>query len=125
MRRRGLSIPEDVEVFGRGHSGKSVVGPVVVEPMGEGVDVGPELVEAMGQIVAAVELVAPGGLGALDAAVEIGPFGRHHEEFELSSPAFVFEFSHELRAYIDLDSAHRERSFGDQLVEQRRRALRR
>jgi hypothetical protein len=53
---------------------------VVIEAMGEGVDEGLELVEAIGQIEASIELVAPGTLGAFDGAVELGPFGRQHEE---------------------------------------------
>ena len=40
---------------------------MLIEPVGEGDDVGLKLVEAMGQFVAAVELVTPGGLGTLDA----------------------------------------------------------
>jgi hypothetical protein len=38
------------------------VWPVVVEAMGEGVDEGLQLVDAVGQVEAGVELVAPGAL---------------------------------------------------------------
>lgn len=49
--------------------------PVELETVSEGVDEGLQLVDAIWQVVGGVELVAPAGLGALDGAVEVGPFG--------------------------------------------------
>jgi hypothetical protein len=60
MRRKGVCSAEGFQVLGGGQTGKGVVRPLVVELVGEGVDVGLEAVEAMRKFVAAVELVAPG-----------------------------------------------------------------
>jgi hypothetical protein len=43
-----------------------LVGPVVIEAVGEGVDEGLEAIEPPGQVVGGVELVAPRALGPLD-----------------------------------------------------------
>ena len=56
--------------------------PVVVEAMGEGVDEGLQLVEAVGQVVDGVELVSPGAVAAFDGAVELRAFGRQDVEGE-------------------------------------------
>ena len=50
-------------------SAKDVVRSVIVESVSEGVDEGLQLVDSMRQIVGGIELVAPGRLGALDAAI--------------------------------------------------------
>ena len=46
---------------------------VVVVEVGEGVDAFVQAIEAMREVVAGVELVAPGALGTLDMAIELGP----------------------------------------------------
>ena len=76
MRRSWVAEAEGLERLRWGSSGRGVVGPVVVESVREGVDKGLELIDTAGQVVGGVELVAPGGLGALDAAVEVGPLLR-------------------------------------------------
>ena len=72
----------------------------------------------MRQVVAGVELVAPRALGAFDGAVELGPFGRQHEQHEALVFAGLFELGHELGAAVDLDSFDRKREGGEQLVEE-------
>jgi hypothetical protein len=47
------------ELLGWGQSAKGLVGPVVIEAVGEGVDEGLEAIEAPGQVVGGVELVSP------------------------------------------------------------------
>jgi hypothetical protein len=46
-----------------------LVGSIVIEAVGEGVDEGLELIDAVWQIVWGVELVSPAGLAALDGSV--------------------------------------------------------
>ncbi len=58
MRRRGL-LTDTSEILGRGAIAKSLVRPVVIEVIGEGVDEGLQLIEALGQFVGLIELVAP------------------------------------------------------------------
>ena len=59
MRRRRVCAAEGVEILGWGSAVEGVVRPVVVEAMGEGVDEGLQLGEAVRQLVAGVELVSP------------------------------------------------------------------
>ncbi len=66
-----------------------------------------------------VELVSPCRLGAFDASVEVGAFGRQDAKFEAVVAAGLFEGRHELASAVDLDAAHGERRFGDELFEQR------
>lgn len=68
--------------------------------------------------MAGVEFVAPGAVGAFDAAVEHGRPGRQDVELEALGLAGVLELGHELGAAIDLDGADREGQFGEQLVEE-------
>jgi len=49
---------------------------MVVVSVGGRADEGLELVDAVGEFVGSVELGSPARLGALDAAVEVGPLGR-------------------------------------------------
>lgn len=53
--------------------------PVVIKSVSESVEIGLELIDAVRQVVNGIELVSPGRLGALDAAVEVGSFGRQNE----------------------------------------------
>jgi hypothetical protein len=57
-------------------------------------------------------------LGAFDAAVEVGPLGRQHEELQPARLAFGFEDGLELGFAIDLNAAYRKRRFDQELVEQ-------
>jgi hypothetical protein len=76
MRRRRIAFAESLEILRRRLSAKGVVRSAVVEPVGEGVDEGLQFVDAMRQVIGGVELVAPGGLGAFNAAVEVWPLRR-------------------------------------------------
>jgi hypothetical protein len=58
MRLLGLRV-EAFEILWWGEVAKGLVGSVVVVSVGEGVDEGPELVDAVGQVVGGVELVSP------------------------------------------------------------------
>jgi len=71
MRRLGLRT-EGAEILCRSEVAKGLVGSVVIVSVGEGVDEGLEFVDAAGQVVCGVEFVSPRGLGAFDAAVEVG-----------------------------------------------------
>lgn len=55
-----ISLAESLDILCHGLSAKSAVGPVMVESVSEGVDEGTQLVEAGGQAVSRIELVAPG-----------------------------------------------------------------
>jgi hypothetical protein len=90
MRRAGLEA-EGLEILCWGSVAKGLVGPVVVEAVGEGVDEGLQLVDAVRQVVGGVEFVSPCRLGALDASVEVGSFGGQDAEFEAARLAFGFE----------------------------------
>jgi hypothetical protein len=59
MRRGEVSAAEGFEILGRGAAVEGIVWPVVVEAVGEGIDEGLQLVEAMRQVVDGVELVSP------------------------------------------------------------------
>jgi hypothetical protein len=59
MRRGGISAAEGAEILGWRLAVEGVVRPVVVEAVREGVDEGLQLVEAVRQVVAGVELVSP------------------------------------------------------------------
>lgn len=63
----------------------------------------------MRQVIGGVELVAPGRLGAFNAAVEVWPLRRQDKEFEAALFAFVLENRIELAAAIDLNAANGER----------------
>jgi hypothetical protein len=89
MRRRGRRA-EAAEILGWSEIAKGLVGSVVVVAMGEGFDERLEFVDTIEQVVGGVKIVAPAGLGALDAAVEIGPLGRQDDEFEAVMAAMVF-----------------------------------
>lgn len=52
----------------------------VIEAVCEGVDEGLELVEAVGQVVAFLELISSCALVAFDDTVDLRPFGREHVE---------------------------------------------
>lgn len=117
MRRRGRWA-DWCEILGWSEIAKGLVRSVVVVLMGEGVDERLELIDAGGQFVGGVELVSPAGLGALDAAVEVGPPGRQDDEFEAFVAAMVFEDRHELGSAVDLDTLDLERRAGEELVEQ-------
>ena len=58
MRRLGLWA-EAIEILCWGEVAKGLVGSVVVVSVGEGVDEGLELVDAVGQVVGSIELVSP------------------------------------------------------------------
>ena len=81
MRRLGLRT-EGAEILCRSEVAKGLVGSVVIVSVGEGVDEGLEFVDAAGQVVCGVEFVSPRGLGAFDAAVEVGTFWRQDHELE-------------------------------------------
>src|SRR5271170_1564285 len=98
--------------------GQLQVWSVVIVSVGEGVDEGLEFVDAAGQVVCGVEFVSPGGLGAFDAAVEVGTFWRQDYELEAVFLAMILEDGHELGSAVDLDAFDLERSGGDELVEQ-------
>src|SRR5580700_3049839 len=107
MRRLGRDA-EGFEILRRGSIAKGLVRSVVIEAVGEGVDEGLQLVDAVRQVVGGVELVSPCRLGAFDTSVEVGPFGRQDAEFEAARLTFGFEDGSELRAAVDLDSTHGE-----------------
>src|ERR1700684_2304787 len=65
MGLRGL-LAEGSEILRRSSIAKCLMGPVVIEAVGEGIDEWLQLVEAIGQIGGVIELVGPWGLGALD-----------------------------------------------------------
>jgi hypothetical protein len=77
------------------------VGSVVVVSVGEGIDQRLELVEAMRQLIAGVELVSPSTVAAFDRAVELRPFGRQHVEGEIALQASGLELGQKLQAAID------------------------
>jgi hypothetical protein len=74
-----------------GEVAKGLVGPVVVEAAGAGVGEGLELVEAGGQVEAAVELVSPGILRARVGAVELWALGRQLAQGKACLGAGLFE----------------------------------
>ncbi len=76
-------------MLGWGEIAKNLVGPAMVLSVGKGVDEGLELSDAAGQIVGGAELVSPGRLGALDAALEIGSLGRQDDGFEAAAPFLI------------------------------------
>ncbi len=69
-------MAESLKILRWGLSGKRVVRPMVVEPVGEGIDEGLQLIDSMRQIVGCIELMPPGRLGPFDAAVEVGALLR-------------------------------------------------
>ena len=69
-----------------------------------------------------VELVAAGGVGALDAAVIFGASGRQHEQFDAALPAGGLELGHELAAAADLHRLDIERRLANQMVQELRGA---
>ena len=81
MRRLGLCA-EAFEILGWAEIAKGPVGSLVVVAVGEGVDGGLQFFDTGRQVISGVELLAPAGLGALDATVEVGTFGRQDDEFE-------------------------------------------
>ncbi len=99
------------------------MGAVVVVAVGESVDQGVELPAALGQGVDGMELVAPGGLHAFDApvelgAVELGAAGREGIEGDAVLLAGVLEVLVELGTAVDLAGADGERGGWDELVEE-------
>ncbi len=62
-------MAESLKIPRWGLSVKPVVWPMVVEPVGEGIDEGLQLIDSMRQIVGCIELISPGRLGPFDAAV--------------------------------------------------------
>ena len=90
---------------------------MVIVSVGEGVDEGLEFIDAAGQVVCGVEFVSPGGLGAFDAAVEVGTFWRQDHEFEAVFLAMVSsKMDMNSDSAVDLDAFDLERSGGDELV---------
>ncbi len=79
---------------------------------------GVELLDSMGQLVDGVELVAPGGLHAFDAAVELRATGRQDVEVDVALLAGEFEVFLELGAAVDLDGLDGEGGAADELVEE-------
>ncbi len=75
----------------------------MVEAVCEGVDERLQLGDLAGQVVAGIELVSPGALGALDGAVELGALGREDEEGKISGAAGLLEAGLELRSAVDLE----------------------
>ena len=69
-----------------------------------------------------MELVAAGGVGALDAAVILGASGRQHEQGDAAPLAGGLELGHELAAAVDLHRLDIERRLADQAVEECRGA---
>ena len=106
------------EILRWGEVAKGLVGSVVIISVGEGVDEGLELIDAIGQVVGGVEFVAPARLGALDASVEVGAFRRQDDELEAFGLAMILEERHELGSAVDLNAFDFERGVVDQLVEQ-------
>lgn len=86
----------------------------VIETMGEVVDEGLQLIEADGQVVVGVELVAR-ALVAFDRAVELGSFGWADVEGKVLCLAGGFEVGAEPRPSVDLNAFDRERRFGESL----------
>ena len=81
----------------------------VVEPVGEGVDEGLQFIDAMRQVIGAVELVAPGRLGAFNAAVEVWPLRRQDKEFEAALFVFLLKNGFGLAPAIGPNTANGER----------------
>jgi hypothetical protein len=77
------------------------VWPVVVNSVSGSVEIGLELIDAVRQVVNGIELVSPGRLGALDAAVEVGSFGRQNEKLEAARVEFLLKDGSELAPTID------------------------
>ena len=77
-----------------------------------------ELVDLGRRVVDGIELVAPGALQALDAAVELGRARRQDVERDALLLAGGLELGHELRAAVDLDGGELEGQLGDELVEE-------
>ncbi len=69
-----------------------------------------------------VELVAAGGVGALDAAIANGASGRQREQFDAAPLAGGLELGHELAAAVDLHRLDIERRLADQVVQELRGA---
>ncbi len=69
-----------------------------------------------------VELVAAGGVGALDAAIANGASGRQHEQGDAAPLAGGLELGHELAAAVDLHRLDIERRLADQMVQELRGA---
>ncbi len=69
-----------------------------------------------------VELVAAGGVGALDAAVIFRASGRQDEQFDAAALAGGLELGHELAAAVDLHRLEVERRLADQMVQELRGA---
>ncbi len=69
-----------------------------------------------------VELVAAGGVGALDAAVIFGASGRQHEQGDAAPLAGGLELGHEFAAAVDLHRLDIERRLADQVVQELRGA---
>ncbi len=66
--------------------------------------------------------LAAGRIGALDAAIAIGAFGRQHEQFDAAALAGGLELGRGLAAAVDLHRLEVERRLADQVVEQLRGA---
>ena len=60
---------------------------MVVAAVSEGVDVGLELVDAVGQVEAGVERMAPRALGAFNGATELRALGRQDKVSPLAAQA--------------------------------------
>ena len=94
---------------------------VVVEALEFGqLDV--QLAGAQLAVAGLVELVAAGGVGALDAAIVFGASGRQHEQFDAAPLAGGLELGRGLAAAVDLHRLDGERRLADQVVEERRGA---
>ena len=59
MRRRWITLAESLEILGWGLSAKSVVRPMVVEFVDEGVDEGLQLANSMRHLISCIELASP------------------------------------------------------------------
>ena len=99
------------------------MGSLVIEVVCEGVDLTLEFVEVVGQIVDGVEFVAPCGLGPLDAAIDVGSFGRQDfgrqdKEFEAAFLTFLLEEGPELASAIDLNACDGEGSLFEEFAQQ-------
>src|ERR1700712_1722858 len=102
--RRGRSAADGSEILRWCGVAKGPVGPVVVEAVGEGVDERLQLVDAVRQGEAGVELLAPSALVSFDGAVELQTLWRQDNELEALVGAGLFEGRLELRSAIDLDA---------------------
>jgi hypothetical protein len=91
MRLRVGRRAECFEILGWGSAVEGIVRSVVVEAVGEGVDKGLQLIEAVGQVVDGVELVSPGAVAAPHGAVELRAPGRQHVEGKVLSLAGALE----------------------------------